>query len=92
MAKERHPLRFLFKFAVVAAIAGFLGKLAAQKKQEFVGLSEAQARAKLHGKLAPRMGEEQASKVVDQIIAKLTEKGIVKAEEAPPAAAPVEEE
>ncbi len=83
MAKERHPLRFLFKFAVFAAIVGFLGKLAAQKKEEFLGLSEGQARLKLHDKLAPRMGEEQASQVVDQIIAKLAEKGIIKPDTVP---------
>ncbi|MFQ5523112.1 MAG: hypothetical protein ACE5F5_05995 [Acidimicrobiia bacterium] len=82
MAKERHPLRFLFKFAVFAAIVGFLGRLAAQKKEEFLGLTETQARSKLHDKLAPRMGEEQASQVVDQIIAKLAEKGIIRPDSA----------
>ncbi|HIE21917.1 MAG TPA: hypothetical protein EYP73_04890 [Acidimicrobiia bacterium] len=87
MAKERHPLRFLFKFAVITAIVGFLGKFVAQKKQEYYGMPESQARAKLHDKLASRMGEEQASQVVDQIIAKLSEKGVIT-----PDAAPSEEE
>jgi len=79
---DRHLIRFMFKFLVFVGILFFAGKMIAQKKSEFYGISESEARSKLETKLSSRLGEEKASEIVDQIIPRLLDKGVIKADEA----------
>ena len=47
------------------------------KKLEYVGLTESEARRKFEEKLAPRVGEQRAAEVADQVIPKLKERGVI---------------
>ena len=78
---DRHPFRFMLRFLMFVGILYAAGRLLAQQKQKWYGISESEARAKLEGKLSPRMGEDQAAQVADQVISKLKEKGVIKADE-----------
>lgn len=78
---DHHPIRFMFKFLVFVGVLFFAGKMIAQKKSEFYGISESEARSKLETKLSSRLSEEKASEIVDQIIPKLLKKGVIKADE-----------
>ena len=78
---DRHPIRFMFKFLVFVGVLFLAGKMIAQKKSEYYGISESEARSKLE-KLSSRLGEEKASEIADQIIPKLLDKGVIKADEA----------
>ncbi|MGH8946828.1 MAG: hypothetical protein ACRDVL_11870 [Acidimicrobiia bacterium] len=70
-------MRKLFRLIVVAAIAYFGWKMFESKREEFMGLTESEAKAKLREKLTPRLGEETADQIVEQVVPKLREKGIV---------------
>jgi hypothetical protein len=79
MAKsKRHPLRFLFKLALLVGGVAAMSKVVAAKKKEYYGLTESEARAKFQSKLGPRIGEEKAAEVVDQVIPRLKDKGVIK--------------
>ena len=60
---ERHPIRFLIKFALVVGLLYGAGRFLAQKKDEFAGLTETQARSKLMEKMGPRVGEDTAAEI-----------------------------
>lgn len=76
--KERHPFRFLFKFLLFVGALAAISKVAASKSKDFFGLTESEARAKFESKLGPRIGEEKAAEVADQVIPRLMEKGVIK--------------
>jgi hypothetical protein len=78
---KRHPLRFMIKFLVLVGILVAAGKFMAKQKQDWSGITEAQAREKIESKLASRVGEEKATDIANQIVTVLTEKGVIKAEE-----------
>ena len=80
MDTERHPVRFLLKFLVVVGILYAASRLLMQQKEEWMGLTESQARAKVESKLSPRVGEDKASEIAEQVVAVLTEKGVIKAD------------
>lgn len=75
--KERHVFRSLFKLAIVAALVGFAVRMAAEKKKEFTGLTESEAREKLEEKLSPRLGDEAAADVAETVVDKLKGRGIL---------------
>ncbi len=77
---ERHPLRFMIKFLVFGGILFLAGKFMAKQKQDWAGITEAQAREKIESRLASRVGEDKATDIANQIVAVLTEKGVIKAE------------
>lgn len=79
---KRHPLRFMIKFLVLVGILVAAGKFMAKQKQDWSGITEAQAREKIESRLASRVGEEKATDIANQIVTVLTEKGVIKAEEA----------
>ena len=79
-ADERHPLRFMIKLAVFFGILYAAGRFVAQKKGEYAGLTETQARDKLMEKMSPRIGEDTAGEIADQVIPKLKDRGIIKAD------------
>lgn len=78
--KERHPLRALVRLAIMAGIIGFVVSFINGKKLEYTGLTESEARRKFEEKLGPKMGEERAAEVADQVIPKLKERGMVVAD------------
>ena len=77
-AKERHPFRFLFKFLFFIGVLAAISKVVATQKKEFYGLTESEARAKFEAKLGPRIGEEKASEIADQVIPRLKDSGVIK--------------
>ncbi len=80
--KERHPFRFLFKLAFYAGLIYLVSRFIAEKKDEYAGLTESQAREKFIEKMGPRIGEDNASEVADQVIPKLKERGLLKSDPA----------
>ena len=78
---KRHPLRFMIKFLVLVGILVAAGKFMAKQKQDWSGITEAQAREKIESRLASRVGEEKATDIANHIVTVLTEKGVIKAEE-----------
>ena len=75
--KERHPFRFLIKALVFVGALAAISKVVAEKKKDFYGLTESEARAKFESKLGPRIGEDKAHEIADQVIPKLKEKGVI---------------
>ena len=78
--KDRHPLRFLFKFALFVGFLALITKVVASKKDEYYGITESEARMKFESKLGPRIGEDKAAEIADQVIPKLKEKGVIVAD------------
>jgi len=88
---ERHPLRFLVKFVVVAGLLFLAGKFLANKKNEFADLTESQARDKLVDKISPKLGDDTAEEIADQVIPKLKDRGLIKPDPAEAAAKAVKD-
>ena len=82
MDTERHPIRFMLKFLVFVGILYAASRLLMQQKEQWMGLTESQARARVESKLSPRVGEDKASEIAEQVVAVLTEKGVIKADPA----------
>ena len=76
--KDRHPFRFLFKLALFIGVLALITRFVASKKDEYYGLTESQAREKFQSTLGPRIGDDKAAEVADQVIPKLKEKGVIK--------------
>ena len=79
LSEERHPIRSLLKLAVFAAVVVSVGRFVARKKEEYAGLTESQARDRLMEKMAPKVGDDTAGEIADQVIPKLKERGLIKA-------------
>ena len=79
-ADERHPFRFMMKLAVFFGVAYATGRFLAQKKSEYADLTESQARDKLMEKMSPKVGEDTAGEIADQVIPKLKDRGFIKAD------------
>lgn len=77
-ASKRHPIRFLIKVAVFGGLIYAATRFVSDKKNEYADLTESQARAKLIDKVSPKLGDETAGEIADQVIAKLKERGLVK--------------
>lgn len=75
---ERHPFRFLVKFLIFVGILVAASKLLASKKDEYMGMTESEARSKFETKLGPRIGDDRAAEMADQVIPKLKEAGVIK--------------
>ncbi len=76
--KKRHPIRFLIKMAVMGGLIYATSRFVSDKKNEYTDLTETQARAKLIDKVSPKLGDETAREIADQVIPKLKERGLVK--------------
>lgn len=70
-------MKGLVRLAGIAALAYFGWKLFESTREEFMGLTETEAKVKLKDKLAPRVGEETAEQIAEQVIPKLREKGML---------------
>jgi hypothetical protein len=78
VAEERHLFRSLIKLAVFVGLIYAAGRFITQKKDEYAGLTESQARTKFVDKVGPKLGEDTAKEIADQVIPKLKEKGLIK--------------
>ena len=74
---ERHPFRFLIKFLIFVGILVAASKLLASKKDEYMGMTESEARSKFT-KLGPKIGEDKAAEIAEKVIPKLKEAGVIK--------------
>lgn len=88
---ERHPFRFLVKFVVLAGLLFLAGRFLANKKNEFADLTESQARDKLLDKISPKLGDDTAEEIADQVIPKLKDRGLIKPDPAEAAAKAVKD-
>lgn len=79
--KERHPFRFLLKLAVFTGLIYALGRFVAERKDDYVGLTESQARDKFVTKMGPKVGDENATEIADQVIPKLKDRGLIKSDD-----------
>ena len=89
---KRHPIRSFFKLAAVVGIIYAIARFLIQKKEEYADLTETQARQKLLDKLAPKLGEDTATEIADQVIPKLRERGFLRPDLVDMSAEDVEEE
>ena len=78
--KGRHPFRFLIKLATFLGLVYVAGRFIAQKKDEYAGLTESEARERLVGKITPKLGDDTAEEIADQVIPKLKERGFLKSD------------
>ena len=78
MENDSHPIRFMIRFAIFAGILFVIGRMLDAKRRELSNMTEAEARAKFVDKASPKMGEEQAREIADQVIPVLIEKGLLK--------------
>lgn len=78
---SRHPVRFMIKFLMFVGILYVAGRMLAEIKDKYYGISESEARLKIETNLGPRMGEDKAQELADQIIPKLVERGVITADE-----------
>lgn len=79
---DRHFFRSLFKLALFVGIIMAIAKMVAAKKDEFYGISESEARYKVESKLSPRVGDDRAAEIADQVVARLKVAGVVTADAA----------
>lgn len=77
---ERHPIRFLVKLVVSVGVIYTVGRFLARKKNEYADLTESQARDKIVEKMSPRVGDETANEIAEQVIPKLKQRGLIKAD------------
>jgi hypothetical protein len=74
---ESHAFRTLLKVLVVVGIIAAIVKFLSDRRADFYGLTEAEARAKFESKLGPIIGEDRAAEVADQVIPRLKESGVL---------------
>ncbi len=91
MENERNILRFMIRFAIFAGILFVIGRMLDAKRRELSNMTETEARAMFVDKASPKMGEEQAREIADQVIPVLIEKGLLKPDPADEAAEKVED-
>jgi hypothetical protein len=74
---ESHFFRTLFKVLLAVGAVAAITKFMSDRRKDFYGLSESEARAKFESKLGPIIGEDRASDVADQVIPRLKETGVL---------------
>jgi len=77
-ADKRRPIRFLVRLGILAGLVYGVGRFLMRKKDEYAGLTESQARDKIVEKMSPRIGDDTAKEIADQVIPKLKDKGLIK--------------
>lgn len=74
---ESHVFRTLFRILLIVGVVAAITKFMSDRRRDFYGLTESEARAKFESKLGPIIGEERASDVADQVIPRLKETGVL---------------
>lgn len=67
----------LIRLIGLGALVYFGWKFFESQREEFMGLTESEAKAKLVDKLRDKVGEETAGQIADQVVPKLREKGLL---------------
>lgn len=80
VADERHPFRFMIKFVVFVGLLYVAAKFLNEKRYEYSDLTESEARSKFVDTVGPRVGEDTAHEIADQVIPKLKDRGLLKAD------------
>lgn len=78
--KKRHPFRALLRLALFAGIIVAIVRFLSSQKEEYAGLTETEARARMEAKLASAFGEDKATEIADQVIPILRDRGLLKVE------------
>ena len=68
-------MKKLVKLALLVGAITWASKMISAKKQEWEGLTEAEARAKIESKMPSRIPAEKRSQVADKVVAGLRSKG-----------------
>ncbi|MBW3667397.1 MAG: hypothetical protein KY394_07360 [Actinobacteria bacterium] len=68
----------LIRLIGLGALFYFGWKFLESKRDEYMGLTESEAKAKLVGKLKDKVGEETAEQIAEQVIPKLRERGMLR--------------
>ena len=68
-------MKKLIKVALIVGLVVAIAKVLEAKKAEWMGLSEAEFRAKLEEKMRDRVPEDQRGVMADKAVAKMREKG-----------------
>ncbi len=74
---ESHAFRTLLKVLLVVGVVAAITKFMSDRRKDFYGLTESEARAKFESKLGPIIGDDRASDVADQVIPRLKETGVL---------------
>jgi arginine exporter protein ArgO len=61
----------------IAALAYFGWKFLESQREEYMGLTESEAKAKMVAKLRDKVGEETAEQIAEQVVPKLRERGML---------------
>lgn len=75
---ESHPFRVLIKLAVFFGLIYVAGRFLAEKKAEYSNLTEKQAHDRFVETMGPKVGEDTANEIADQVVPKLKDAGLLK--------------
>ena len=76
-------MKKLFKLAVIGALVAGAVKMLGMQKQQWQGLTETEARAKLDAKMPAQMPDEKRGEVTEKIIGAMKDKGVIAPDPAP---------
>lgn len=88
---ERHPFRFMIRFAILVGLLAVAAKFLNDKRTQYSGLTESEAKRKFVETVGPKVGDDTAEEIADQVIPKLKERGLLKSDPAEAAAEEVKE-
>jgi hypothetical protein len=73
----RHPMRTLIRLVGLGALVYLGWKFLESQREEFMGLTESEAKAKLVERLRDKLGKETAEQIAEQVIPKLRDRGML---------------
>lgn len=80
VADERGFLGIMIRFAILAGLLFVAAKFLNDKRNQYADLTESEARSKFVETVGPRVGDDTANEIADQVIPKLKDRGLVKAD------------
>ena len=70
-------MKKLVKLLIVGGIVAAVGKALMMQKQQWQGLTESEARAKIDAKLPAKVEGEKRAEVTDKIVGAMKDKGVL---------------
>lgn len=70
-------MKKLFKLAVIAGLVAGAVKMMGAQKQQWEGLTETEARAKLDAKLPAKLTGEKRTEVTEKVVGAMKDKGVL---------------
>lgn len=70
-------MKALVRLIGLGALLYFGWKFFESQREEFMGLTESEAKAKMVDRLRDKLGEETAEQIAEQVIPKLRERGML---------------